>query len=220
MYGGAEAGLLCAPGETTLHLLKRVERLRGQTYRPANGSIYGNDEFSDGLKEIARLVKAGVGLQVASVDLGGWDTHFVQGGVEGQQAALMKQLAAGLSAFWKDLGKYNSEVTTIIMTEFGRRTYENGSLGTDHGRGFAFMSIGSGVNGGKIQGTYPGLQDDQYELGPGGLKITCDYRDALSSILSYHNCPGESVFPGFSPSSALNLMKTGSAGVPSPLKRT
>lgn len=212
MYGGAEAGLLCAPGETTLHLLKRVERLRGQTYRPANGAAYSNDEFSDGLKEIARLVKAEVGLQVASIDLGGWDTHFVQGAVEGQQAALMKQLADGLSAFWKDLGKNNQHVTTIIMTEFGRRTYENGSLGTDHGRGFAFMSLGAGVNGGKIHGTYPGLEDDQYELGPGGLRITCDYRNALSAVLSFHNCPVETIFPGFTPTSLDLMLDPGARG--------
>lgn len=199
MYGGVQAGILSRPGKDTLDMLKRVERLRNQKYVPSNNAAYANDEFSSGLREVARLVKAGVGLEVACVDLGGWDTHFVQGGAEGLHAAQVQQLSAGLSAFYADLGGYNKQVTTIVMTEFGRRTYENGSLGTDHGRGFSFMAMGAGVNGGKVHGQYPGLQDDQYELGPGGLKITCDYRSVLSEILAYHGAPINKIFPGFDP---------------------
>ncbi len=197
MYGGAQAGLLSSAGKSTLDLLKRVDKLRSKTYLPSNGAVYSDDAFSAGLKEVARLVKAGVGLEVACVDIGGWDTHFVQGGQEGLQATLIQQLGNGLSAFWKDLGSYNKKVSTIVMTEFGRRIYENGSLGTDHGRGFAFMAIGAGVNGGKIYGRYPGLQDDQYDLGPGGLKITCDYRSVLSELLSWRGADLESIFPGY-----------------------
>ena len=199
MYDGVQAGILNAPGEATLDLLKRVERLRKQNYKPENGASYGDDEFSAGLKEVARLIKADVGLEVACVDLGGWDTHFVQGGAEGQQAVLIEQLGKGLSAYWKDLSRHNQKVTTIVMTEFGRRTYENGSLGTDHGRGFTFMALGAGVKGGKVYGTYPGLQDDQYELGPGGLKITCDYRRVLAEILSVRQAPISEIFPDYDP---------------------
>lgn len=199
MYDGVQAGILSAPGEATLDLLKRVERLRKQDYKAANGASYADDEFSAGLKEIARLVKAEVGLEVACVDLGGWDTHFVQGGAEGLQAALIEQLGNGLSAYWKDLGSWNKRVITIVMTEFGRRIYENGSLGTDHGRGFTFMALGAGVKGGKVYGTYPGLQDDQYELGPGGLKITSDYRRVLAEILAARRAPLSEIFPDFHP---------------------
>lgn len=197
MYGGVEAGILSSPGKTTLDLLKRVEKLRSKAYKPENDASYRDDEFGAGLKEVARLIKADVGLEVACLDLNGWDTHFVQGGTEGQQATLIEQLATGLASFWKDLGKFNQQVTTIVMTEFGRRTYENGSLGTDHGRGFAFIGMGAGVNGGKIYGKYPGLQDDQYELGPGGLKITCDYRSVLSEVLAFHGAPLAEIFPDF-----------------------
>jgi uncharacterized protein (DUF1501 family) len=206
LYSGVEAGPLAQPGRTTLDLLKRVEKLRAQNYSPENGAFYADDEFAAGLKEIAHLAKADVGLTVACIDLGGWDTHFVQGGVEGQQASLIQQFAGGLSAFWRDLVKLNNEITTIVMTEFGRRTYENGSLGTDHGRGFAFMLMGAGVDGGKIHGHYPGLEDDQYELGPGGLRITCDYRSVLSEVLASHGAPGKSIFPDFTPQ-AVGVMK-------------
>jgi uncharacterized protein (DUF1501 family) len=209
MYAGAATGLLSSSGRTALDLLKRVERLRAASYKPDNGAVYADDEFSEGLREIARLAKAEVGLSVAFIDLNGWDTHFVQGAVEGQQAVLIKQLAAGLSAFWKDLGKLNRQVTTLVMTEFGRRTYENGSLGTDHGRGAAFMLMGAGVKGGKVYGSYPGLQDDQYELGPGGLKITCDYRHVLSEVLSYNNAVVHKIFPDFK-AEPTGIMKAGS----------
>jgi uncharacterized protein (DUF1501 family) len=208
MYGGAETGLLSSSGLTALDLLKRVERLRAASYKPDNGAIYGDEEFSAGLREIARLAKAEVGLTVAFIDINGWDTHFVQGAVEGQQAVLLRQLAAGLSAFWQDLGKLNSQVTTLVMTEFGRRTYENGSLGTDHGRGAAFMLMGAGVKGGRVYGNYPKRQDDQYELGPGGLKITCDYRHVLSEVLSYHNTVVHKIFPDVKPEPT-GIMKTG-----------
>ncbi len=196
LYSGEAAGILGPSGKTTLDLLKRVERLQKHEYKPANQADYKDNEFANGLKEIARLVKASLGLEVACIDLGGWDTHFVQGGAEGQQAALIEQLGDGLHAFWKDLGSLNKDVSTIVMTEFGRRTYENGSLGTDHGRGFTLMAIGAGVNGGKVHGIYPGLEDDQYELGPGGLRITSDYRNVLAEVLSYHCADISEVFPG------------------------
>ena len=101
---------------------------------------------------MARLVKARVGLEVACLDLGNWDTHFFQGGSSGQQAELIWQLACGLAAFDADLSSHRERMTTLVMTEFGRRIYENGSLGTDHGRGFAMMAMGHGINGGKVLG--------------------------------------------------------------------
>lgn len=180
----ADVGVLSQPGLTTLKLLQKVERLRKPGYVPSNGAKYPDSSFGKGLREIARLIKAGVGLEVACVDLGGWDTHFFQGGVEGQQAALIAELANGVAAFEKDVFADDRNVTVLVMTEFGRRTYENGSTGTDHGRGFAFFALGSHLNGGKVYGVWPGLEDDQYALGPGGLRITTDYRSVLGELLS------------------------------------
>ncbi len=201
MYG-AEIGLLAAPGRATLDLLSRVESLRGKPYHPENNAVYPDDDFGAGLREIARLVKARVGLEAAAVDLGGWDTHFFQGSTGGLQAEQIDLLARGLAAFDADLGRERDRVTVIVMTEFGRRVYENSSLGTDHGRGFAMLAIGSQINGGKIHGAKPDLTpDDEELLGPGGIKIACDYRSVLAEVLSgpLSNRNLDKVFPGFKP---------------------
>jgi len=207
MYS-AEIGVLNQPGKTTLDLLKRVETLRGTEYKPEGGAVYLDDSFGQGLKEVARLIKARVGLQVACLDLGGWDTHFFQGGSSGQQAELIWQLACGLAAFDADLISNRDRVTTLVMTEFGRRVYENGSLGTDHGRGFAMLAMGHGIKGGKVRGKWPGLAEEEAPGsstlsigGPSGLKVLFDYRSVLSEVLS--NILGHrdlnQVFPNFHP---------------------
>ena len=206
MYG-AEVGVLSQPGRTTLDLLKRVETLKGMAYTPEGGATYPDDSFAHGLKEIARLVKANVGLEVACLDLSGWDTHFFQGGTTGQQAALISQLARGLAIFDTDLASYRDRVTTLVMTEFGRRVYENGSLGTDHGRGFALLAMGHGINGGKVHGKWPGLEEEGSPdggltlPGPSGLKIIFDYRSVLFEVMAGISGHREvsAVFPGFHP---------------------
>ncbi|HSE98273.1 MAG TPA: DUF1501 domain-containing protein [Blastocatellia bacterium] len=199
MYG-AEAGVLSQPGRVTIDLLRRVESLRTQPYRPEEGAAYADDSFSAGLREIARLIKAGVGLEVACLDLDGWDTHFFQGTTGGAQATSIDQLGRALAAFDADLKSFRDRFTVIVMTEFGRRIYENGSLGTDHGRGFAFMAIGNHIDGGKIHGEWPGLVETEEDLlGPGGLRVKIDYRSVLWEVLSAcMNCRNlKTVFPGF-----------------------
>jgi uncharacterized protein (DUF1501 family) len=199
MYG-AEVGLLSQPGRATLDLLNRVESLRNKPYQVENSAVYPEDDFGSGLREIARLVKARVGVEAACVDLGGWDTHFFQGATSGLQAEQIDLLGRGLAAFDADLGRERERVTVVVMTEFGRRIYENGSLGTDHGRGFAMLIIGSRINGGKVFGSKPDLNaEDETLLGPGGLKITCDYRSVLAEVLSgvMGNRDVRQVFPGF-----------------------
>lgn len=201
MYG-AEIGLLSQPGRATLDLLNRVEALRGKTYQPQNNAVYPEDDYGLGLREIVRLVKARVGLEAACIDLGGWDTHFFQGSTGGLHADQIDLLARGLAAFDADLGDERQRVTVVVMTEFGRRIYENGSLGTDHGRGFAMMVIGNRVNGGKVFGDKPNLNaDEETLLGPGGLKIEFDYRSALTEILSgiMGNQNLHRIFPDFHP---------------------
>ena len=207
MYG-AEVGMVGQAGEATLDLLRRVESLRGAACKPEGGAVYLDDEFSHGLREIARLIKAQVGLEVACLDLGGWDTHFFQGSTSGLQADLIRQLAGGLAAFDTDLGAERNRVTTLVMTEFGRRTYENSSLGTDHGRGFALFALGGHVNGGKIHGRWPGLVEESSSqtdslnpVGPSGLKVLIDYRSVLAEVLTKFLGQGDlnQVFPNFHP---------------------
>jgi len=205
---GAEVGTVGLAGKVTLDLLQRVESLRGATYTPENGATYLDDNFSHGLKEIARLIKAHVGLEVACLDLGNWDTHFFQGSTTGLQADLISQLAGGLAAFDRDLGKERDRVTTLVITEFGRRTYENSSLGTDHGRGFACFALGGLVRGGKVHGRWPGLIDESSSetdalnpVGPSGLKVLIDYRSVLAEVLTkfLRHREANQVFPKFQP---------------------
>lgn len=200
MYA-TEVGVLGQQGRETLELLKKVEALRGKPHAPEAGVEYPPDPFGRGLREVARLIKAGVGLEVACVDLDGWDTHFFQGAGGGLLGNLADTLARGVAAFDADLAKYRDSVTTIILTEFGRRLYENGSAGTDHGRGFALLALGHGINGGRVHGDWPGFEDDGLFPGPGGLKHTIDYRSALAEVLvgAIGNRAIDKVFPDFTP---------------------
>jgi len=205
---GDEVGMIGHAGYATLDLLQRVESVRGAAYTPENGAAYLDDNFSQGLKEIARLIKARVGLEVACLDLGGWDTHFFQGSTSGLQADLIHQLASGLAAFDRDLSEQRDRVVTVVMTEFGRRTYENSSLGTDHGRGFAMLALGGSVKGGKVHGQWPGLVEESSSqtdslnpVGPSGLKILIDYRSVLAEVLTKFLGLRDvnQVFPNFHP---------------------
>ena len=167
----------------TLGALERIEKLRNANYTPANGAEYGREGFSHGLLQVARLIKARVGLEAASVDLGGWDSHFGQSTVMDPR---MTELSKGLAAFYQDLGKEMEHVNIVVMTEFGRRVAENSSFGTDHGRGSVMFVMGGGVRGGKVYGQWPSLKDDVLE-GPGDLPVTTNYRDVLAPILQRHS---------------------------------
>ncbi len=183
---GAEVTLLGQRGADTLELFQRVSELQGKGGAPEHGAQYPGDAFSGGLREIARLIKARVGLRVACLDLGGWDTHFFQGGVTGQQARQIGTLAAGLAALDLDMRDHHARYTVMITTEFGRRVYENASLGTDHGRGFAFMALGDRVRGGRVLGSWPVRSEEEINLntpGPGGLHVETDFRQVFAEIL-------------------------------------
>ena len=179
---GADVTLLGAQGRETLELFKRVQELETDSDTPANSAEYPKDDYGTGLREIARLIKAQVGLEVASVDLVNWDTHFIQGSTDGIQAAKAKVLADGLAAFEADIKEHKKNVTVLVMTEFGRRIYENSSLGTDHGRGFAAMVLSDKIKGGRITGPWPCVVESTL-LGPGGMEITHDYRSVFGEVL-------------------------------------
>ena len=187
-------------GRETLRILDTLERLHPDSYRPRETAVYPNSEFGLGLLQIAMLVKAEVGLEVAAVDLGGWDTHFAQGANEGHMAGLLADLGQGLAALHADLADFHSRLDVVVMTEFGRRVQENASLGTDHGHGSLMLLLGGNVVGNKIHGRWPGLEQDQL-FGPGDLAVTTDYRDVLSEIcgLRLNNPALSQVFPNFRP---------------------
>ncbi len=196
LYAG-ESSAVATMGKETLGVLETIDRLRDEVYVPGNGAEYPQGDFARSLREIARILKADVGMEVACVDLNGWDTHFVQGSAGGLQAGLMAELAGGIAAFRNDLGGRMKRVCVVVMTEFGRRTYENVSLGTDHGRGSVMFLLGGGIVGGRVLAKWPSLAAESLE-GPGDLPVTTDYRVVLAEVLDQRlgNPNLEKVFPG------------------------
>lgn len=193
---GVQADALGAAARDTLDALRRIENLRNNPYQPSAGADYGRDSFAEGLKQVARLLKARVGLEAVSLDLGGWDSHFTQGTII---EPLMARLAKGLAAFYRDMGPGMAHTTIVVMTEFGRRVAENASFGTDHGRGGVMFVIGGGVKGGRVLGHWGGLKADLLE-GPGDVPVWTNYRNVLAPILRKHGAgpDRELVFPEFS----------------------
>lgn len=191
----AQADALGASARDTLDALDRIQRIRETTYVPAAGASYDRDEFAQGLKQVARLVKARVGLEAVSLDLNGWDSHLTQSAIMDPN---MRRLNAGLSAFYRDLGKQMEHVTVVVMTEFGRRLAENSAFGTDHGRGSVMFVLGGGVRGGRVLTKWPGLTKDVLE-GPGDVPVTINYRDVLAPILQRHSPQVDlaKVFPAY-----------------------
>lgn len=180
--------------------MRTVGALDPNGYRPAHGAQYPDDEFGRGLRQVAMLTKAEVGLEVACLDFGNWDTHIAQGGSEGWMATQMASLAGGLAAFYADVGDLRENLTVAVMSEFGRRVKENGGAGTDHGHGGAIFLLGGHIVGGKIHGEWPGLQREQL-AGPGDLAVTTDYRDVLGEIVArrLNNPRVDTVFPEHQP---------------------
>ncbi len=187
-------------GQDTLSIMDTLQTLDPWKYTASREAIYPDTEFGMALKQTAMLIKANVGLEVSAIDVGGWDTHFAQGSVNGQMPNLMKDLADGLAAFHADMFDHMNNLTTVTMSEFGRRASENGSLGTDHGHGSMMMVLGGHVDGGKVHGEWPGMLEGQL-IGPGDLAVTTDYRDVLSEILTrrLNNPATDAVFPEYQP---------------------
>ncbi len=190
--------------------LEQLEALDVANYKPANSANYPNDdeEFGLALRQVAQLIKADVGLEVACIDLGGWDTHENQGAREGYFADLLAIYGRGLSAFYTDLGEHMRSVTVVTMSEFGRRVGENANAGTDHGHGNFMLLMGGGVQGGQVLTRWPTLAPEA--LRDGDLAITIDYRDVLAEVVRYRlgNDDLGFVFPQYTPN-PLGLITSG-----------
>lgn len=166
--------------KTTLSALDQARKIASQRYTPVKP--YPGGGFGDRLKDVARLVKANVGLRLATIDLGGWDMHTGLGTVTGgDMRNSLNGLASALGAFATDLADQLENVTVVTMTEFGRRVGENGNAGTDHGHGSLMMLLGGGLNGGAVHGKWPGLAPGA--LDNGDLAGANDYRDVLGEVL-------------------------------------
>ncbi len=173
--------LLTGSANQTFAAMEMLGQIDTAGYTP-NGRSYPERELGQSLQLVAQLIHADVGVEVACIDYGGWDTHVAQGGAEGQQARLLDELAQSLRAFYEDVQNKMDRVTLVVMSEFGRRVQENGGLGTDHGHGNMMMVMGGGVNGNQVFSRWPGLGEAQL-AGPGDLEITTDYRDVLGELI-------------------------------------
>lgn len=187
------AGPLGQSARDTLGAIERLRQLRATDATPQHGAAYPETTFGRGLSELARLIRARVGVVASTIDLHGWDTHFTQNAFIG---SLMDELANGVNAFMTDLRDESDRVQLVVMTEFGRRVYENTSYGTDHGLGSVMFVLGEGIRGGITSG----WSDLEYEhlLGPGDVPVEINYRDVLAPVLRAHSPHADlsRVFPG------------------------
>lgn len=197
-------------GETVEETLDNYEVFSSLgAYTPAHGAVYPNSSPGRQLREIAQVLKSDLGVEIAFVEVGGWDTHVNEGGSHGELADLLRDLADGIAAFRTDLGNAMDDVCLVTMSEFGRTAAENGAAGTDHGRGTAMLAVGGTVRGGRVYGDWPGL-------GPGDLfegrdlEVTTDFRTFFAEVVERHlgNSDIGTVFPGFhyGPATQLGLI--------------
>jgi uncharacterized protein (DUF1501 family) len=203
LYEGAATGLLASSSDEAFEAVRMLRAANPAQYRPADGADYPRGRFGQSLMQIAQLIKADVGVEIAFADLGGWDTHVNQGASEGQLALRLGELAQGLSAFATDLGERMRDVVVLTMSEFGRTIRENGNSGTDHGHATAMLALGGPVNGGRVLGRWPGL-DPARRFEGRDVAVTTDFRDLFGEILARHlgATALAPVFPGFSPDPA------------------
>jgi uncharacterized protein (DUF1501 family) len=197
LYEQGVRDLLYGTGRETFDAVKMLKAAAPQRLQPANGAIYPRGRFGDSLRQIAQLIRADVGLEVAFADMNGWDTHAGQGGARGQLALRLGEFGAGLAAFDRDLGDRMRDVVILTMSEFGRTVRENGNRGTDHGHGTAMFVIGGAVRGGQVHGRWPGLSREQLHEGR-DLAVTTDFRSLFAEVADRHlGTPAEALFPGF-----------------------
>ncbi len=185
LYRTDAGDAVSAAAEEAFEAVRILETIDPGRYEASGGAEYPNGDFGRSLRQIAQLLKADVGVEIAFADLGGWDTHVRQGGAQGQLAGRLGQLSEGIRALYDDLGDRMEDVVILTMSEFGRTVAENGSGGTDHGHANCMLALGGSVNGGHILGDWPGLDREQLYQGR-DLAVTTDFRDVFAEVVSGH----------------------------------
>jgi uncharacterized protein (DUF1501 family) len=197
LYDVTTGDVITGAASEAFDAARLLESVTRRPYRPEPSVQYPPGPFGQSLQQIARLVKGGVGVEIAFTDIGGWDTHQAQGGIRGQLANRFAELARGIRALHDDLGHHMDDVIIMTMSEFGRTVAENGTAGTDHGHANCMLVLGGSVAGGRIVGDWPGLEREQLYEGR-DLALTTDFRDVFAEIVSAHlGTTGlDQVFPG------------------------
>jgi len=207
LYDQTSSTLLNETGKESFEAMHLLQKADINRYTPEYGAIYPASPLGNALKQIAQLIKMDVGLEVAFAESGGWDTHLNQGAVNGIFARNVADLSNSISAFWKDLERFQDDVTVMTMTEFGRTVKQNGSRGTDHGRASCSFILGNNVRGGMIHGSVPELAPENLE-DHRDVPVTTDFRSVFSSVSSTHLRIEHSLllFPGWN-GDGINVMK-------------
>lgn len=202
LYRTGNADLVHASGQEMFEAVKLVKSVLKSAdparHAPRNGAEYPRSPFGQRLREIAQLIRAGVGMEVAFADVGGWDTHVNQGGGTGQLATRLRDFGDSISAFVTDLGDRMDDVVILTMSEFGRMARQNGTGGTDHGHAGSMFVIGTRLHGGRVHGRWPGLAPEQLHDGR-DLALTTDFRAVFSEVLDHHLGATDlsRIFPGY-----------------------
>ncbi|TBR18840.1 DUF1501 domain-containing protein [bacterium] len=198
MYDEAVDALLAGAAHDLKGAARLLEGVSPKKKGDAEALGYPKGPLGRDLFELARLLKADVGVRLGFVEAGGWDTHSEQGAAEGRLAQRLTELGASLAAFRRDLGPKAADTLVVALTEFGRTVQENGNRGTDHGHGSMMLLLGAGVRGGRVHGRWPGLAEDALYEGR-DLAVTTDYRQVLSEALAGPMGLADlsGVFPGF-----------------------
>src|SRR5271169_3851704 len=198
MYDHSSDAVLHGTGEETFDAVKMLKAADPGKYTPAAGANYPKGRFGDSLRQLAQLIKANLGVQVAFADISGWDHHVNEGATEGQIANVLSEFSQSLAAFWIDLGDLGEDTVVVTMSEFGRTARENGNRGTDHGHANVMFVLGGPVKGGKVYGRWPGLDQSQLYEGR-DLALTTDFRQVLGEAVARHlgNKNLSEVFPGY-----------------------
>ncbi len=205
LYATSQDKELRLGAENLFSAMGELKRLSAKI--PVSSERYPAGQFGAGLAQIARLIKADVGLEVAFTEIGGWDTHANEGGATGQLANRLKELGEGMAAFYRDLGQRMEDVVLLTMSEFGRTARENGNRGTDHGHANVMFAMGGKVHGGKVYGRWPGLAPEQLNEGR-DLALTTDFRTVCGEMLTRHLGQKEltNIFPNFRATAPLGIL--------------
>jgi uncharacterized protein (DUF1501 family) len=208
-YAQAADSLLGSTGKDAFDAVKMLQDANPGGYAPANGAEYPTSGFGEAMKQIAQVIKSGLGLEVAFAELGQWDHHANEGASTGQIANRLNDFSRGIAALAQDLGDKMADVVLVTMSEFGRTVRENGNRGTDHGHGNAMLIMGGDVKGGKVYGKWPGLERDSLWQGH-DLAITTDFRDVFAECVTGHLGARDisTIFPGYEYKQKLGFLRT------------